>query len=78
MNIEQLVKYLEQCDTAYYTGNPIVTNDTYDALVASLKRMEPSHPYLQKIGFKLPEKKAGRVLPMVLSTNARMTISRSG
>ena len=65
MNNEELVNYLEKCDDAYYnTSNPIVSDDTYDALVETLRRIDPKHPYLQKVGAKVRSNKVGRIIPM--------------
>lgn len=60
-----LVDYLKKCDDAYYnTSNPIVNDDTYDALVETLRRLNPSHPYLKKVGAKVKSNKLGRLVPM--------------
>ena len=62
---ENLVEYLQKCDDAYYnTSNPIVSDDTYDALVETLRRLNPNHPYLEKVGAKVRSNKIGRVIPM--------------
>lgn len=65
--VNNLVDYLKKCDEAYYhTENVLVSNDTYDALVETLRRLNPDHPYLKKVGASLPRgtKKVGRLLPM--------------
>lgn len=63
--MKNLVAYLEKCDDAYYnTSNPIVNDDTYDALVETLRRINPDHPYLKKIGAKVRSNKVGRLIPM--------------
>ena len=63
--IEKLTRYLAECDDAYYnTSNPIVSDDTYDALVETLRRLNPDHPYLRKVGAKVRSNKVGRVIPM--------------
>lgn len=62
---ENLVNYLEKCDDAYYnTSNPIVDDSTYDALVETLRRLDPKNPYLQKVGAKVRSNKVGRIIPM--------------
>lgn len=62
---EKLVKYLEDCDRAYYeTSNPLVSDDTYDALVESLRKLDPFNPYLYKVGLKSTSNKIGRLIPM--------------
>ena len=63
--IEKLVKYLGECDDAYYnTSNPLVSDDTYDALVESLRRLDPTNEYLKKVGAKVRSNKIGRLIPM--------------
>lgn len=64
--VNELVAYLKKCDDAYYgSGDVLVSNDTYDSLVESLKRMDPTNPYLDKVGFQ-PNgtNKVGRLIPM--------------
>lgn len=63
--VKKLVEYLQACDDAYYnTSNPIVSDDTYDALVETLRRLDSSHPYLEKVGAKVHSNKVGRLIPM--------------
>ena len=65
--VEKLVSYLKSCDDAYYNSeNVVVNNDTYDALVETLRRLAPDHPYLQKVGAALRKdaKGLGRLVPM--------------
>ncbi len=60
-----LVEYLKKCDDAYYnTSNPIVSDATYDALVETLRRMDPTNEYLKKVGAKVRSNKVGRLIPM--------------
>lgn len=60
-----LVDYLKKCDDAYYnTENPIVSDATYDALVETLRRLNPNHEYLKKVGATVRSNKIGRVIPM--------------
>lgn len=60
-----LVDYLKKCDDAYYnTSNPIVSDATYDALVETLRRMDPTNEYLKKVGAKVRSNKVGRLIPM--------------
>jgi len=62
---KNLVEYLEKCDDAYYnSSNPIVSDSTYDALVETLKRLDPTNPYLKKVGAKVKSNKLGRIVPM--------------
>ena len=60
-----LVEYLKKCDDAYYnTSNPIVSDNTYDALVETLRRLDPMNEYLKKVGAKVRSNKIGRLTPM--------------
>lgn len=63
----KLVKFLEICDKAYYVdGDPIVSNETYDALVETLRKVDPQNPYLSKVGTKIQGngRKVARLIPM--------------
>lgn len=63
--MSSLVDYLKRCDDAYYnTSNPIVSDATYDALVETLRKIDPTNEYLQKVGAKVRSNKVGRVIPM--------------
>lgn len=60
-----LVDYLKKCDDAYYnSSNPLVPDSTYDALVETLRRLDPTNPYLSKVGAKVKSDKVGRIIPM--------------
>lgn len=60
-----LVDYLKKCDDTYYnTSNPIVSDATYDALVETLRRIDPTNEYLKKVGAKVRSNKVGRLTPM--------------
>lgn len=60
-----LVEYLKRCDDAYYnTSNPIISDNTYDALVETLRRLDPTNEYLKKVGAKVRSNKVGRLIPM--------------
>lgn len=65
-NVDRLVDTLKEADQAYYVeGKPMIDNETYDALVASLRRLDPSHSYLSKVGHEvLTGSKVGRITPM--------------
>lgn len=63
--LTQLIEYLKRCDDAYYnTSNPLVSDDTYDAMVETLRRLDPTNEYLKKVGAKVRSSKVGRVIPM--------------
>lgn len=63
--VGKLVEFLRKCDEAYYKDTELlVTNDTYDSLVNSLKKMDPTNNYLNKVGTKVSSNKVGRLVPM--------------
>lgn len=63
--VTQLVDYLVRCDDAYYnSSNPIVSDATYDAMVETLRKLDPKNAYLSKVGAKVKSDKVGRVTPM--------------
>ena len=65
MSTINLVNYLKKCDDAYYnTSNPIVSDNTYDALVETLRRLDPKNEYLSKVGVNVVSNKIGRIVPM--------------
>jgi len=66
--VEGLVHKLEKADESYYlTGELIMTDDTYDACLSMLKKLDSNNPYLSKVGVKnIPEDsvKVYREIPM--------------
>jgi DNA ligase (NAD+) len=48
--ISELEARLKECREAYYNGDPIVTDDVYDALEDELRTLAPQHPLLKKVG----------------------------
>ena len=67
MNISQL----EEASEAYYNGNPIWTDSEFDAAVIQLRKHEPDHPFLKRIGAPIPGKqKANHQIPMGSLDNA--------
>lgn len=67
MIVNELVEYLKKCDDAYYnTSNPLVSDAQYDAMVDTLRKIDPENAYLSKVGAKVREstEKIGRVVPM--------------
>jgi DNA ligase (NAD+) len=47
--IEQLVKHLEACNSAYRSGNPLIGDPEYDQLVEKLRTVDPAHPFLNRV-----------------------------
>ena len=49
----KLVSFLEKAALAYHKGSPKIDDDTYDHIyLAELKRRDPNHPYLSKVGIQ--------------------------
>ncbi len=67
MNIEQL----EKASEAYYNGSPIMTDAEFDADVIELRKSDPDHPFLKRIGAPVPGKyKVKHKIPMGSLDNA--------
>ena len=65
MSAKKLVQLLKEADIAYYDkGTPIMEDDEYDALVSKLKKLDPSSPYLKKVGYKISRDKVKLPLKM--------------
>ncbi len=45
-DVEKLVADLERYNRAYRAGNPLISDEQYDALVERLRALDPKHPYL--------------------------------
>ena len=56
--IEQEIEKLRRWEDAYYNGNPLVPDATYDAerdrVIALLETSQPNHPYLDEVGSPAP------------------------
>lgn len=67
MNINQL----EKASAAYYSGNPVMTDAEFDAAIIQLRKDEPDHPFLKRIGAPVPgTMKAKHAIPMGSLSNA--------
>ena len=54
MNTLTLVQQLEAASYAYHNGLPeLMTDDEYDMALDTLRSVDPSHPFLQKVGAPL-------------------------
>jgi DNA ligase (NAD+) len=49
INIDSLVADIEKHNAAYRSGNPLISDEEYDNLVAQLVELAPDHPYLQTV-----------------------------
>lgn len=47
--MDELVQRLTNANTAYRSGNPIMTDAEYDRLVEDLRSQNPDHPFLHKV-----------------------------
>lgn len=50
MNIDTVVEMLERASEAYYNDTPIISDQEFDALRDKLALLDPSHPFLEKVG----------------------------
>jgi NAD-dependent DNA ligase len=48
--MESIVELLTKASHAYYNEDPIMDDDTFDALVDQLKEKDPKHPFLKTVG----------------------------
>lgn len=55
VSVPKIVDLLERASRAYYNGGPLLMDDeSFDALVAQLQELEPSHPFLKTVGAPPP------------------------
>jgi len=57
-SMEKLVQRLKECNAAYRSGTPLISDQEYDQLVEELRRLDPRHPFLQAVE---PESFGGRM-----------------
>ncbi len=50
-----LVARLEKARNDYYNGNPTMSDAQYDALEDELRKQNPNHPFLAKVGSPVPQ-----------------------
>lgn len=63
--IDTLVERLKAASVAYYeTGEPVMTDDEYDALLENLRTLAPDHAYFQAVGAPVGEGAVRLPLPM--------------
>lgn len=68
------IKQLDDATSAYYQGNPTMTDAEFDNIVNRLKKDDPDHPFLKRIGAPVPGKqKAKHKIPMGSLDNANNT-----
>lgn len=58
---DALVARLTDANKAYRAGNPIMSDAAYDALEDELRKLDPNHPYLAKVGAPLTQTKWAKV-----------------
>lgn len=65
--INTLIQKLISADDAYYnTGHPLISDQEYDSIRATVKAADPEHPYFEKVG-EIPSslwEKAPHEIPM--------------
>jgi DNA ligase (NAD+) len=47
--VDELVATLEEYNSAYRSGRPIVSNEVYDKMLSQLVELAPNHPFLQAV-----------------------------
>jgi DNA ligase (NAD+) len=62
--INELVQELELAKALYYRGNPIMSDDEFDALELQLKQMDPDNLYFKKVGSPERDGKVKLRVPM--------------
>ena len=66
-NLTKLVQRIEAARQAYYHSKPIMSDAEYDALEDALRKVDPNHPALKKVGAPAPSggwKKVKHAIPM--------------
>lgn len=48
------IKQLEKASAAYYAGNPIITDEEFDAAISELRKNEPDNWFLKRVGAPVP------------------------
>jgi DNA ligase (NAD+) len=72
--IKDIVKKLQEYNTAYRSGSPLVSDAVYDTLTEELRKLEPEHPFLQAVEPELlTAKKEVRHPSPMLSTEKAYT-----
>lgn len=73
LSIPKIVKIKQKADDAYYnTGEPILSDPVYDELVDELKRRDPSHSELKKVGAPVKRTMGKTELPFYMPSLGKM------
>ncbi len=74
-SIQSLIQRLEEYNVAYRAGTPLVSDEHYDTLVESLRKLDPQHPFLHKVEPEVftDKQEIRHPLPM-LSTDKAYTV----
>lgn len=59
MDITQLAKRIQDAKDAYYNGNPLMDDATFDSLEDQLRAIDPNHPVLARVGAAVPPSTGG-------------------
>ena len=54
--VENLVKQLQEYNTAYRAGDSIISDAEYDLLVEQLEELDPTNPFLDTVGIQIVDK----------------------
>jgi len=47
--MKKRVQRLKECNAAYRSGSPLISDQAYDELVEELRRLDPQHPFLHTV-----------------------------
>ncbi len=68
MELKELISKLENYNKHYRTGESIVSDKEYDLLVEQLEQIEPTHPFLLKIGHNVLNDTRKQPLPVKMGS----------
>lgn len=66
--VDNLVKQLQEYNTAYRAGDSIISDAEYDILVEQLEELDPTNPFLDTIGIQIVDKERERKLPIPMAS----------
>lgn len=65
---DEIAGLIEKFSEEYYKGNPIISDDLFDQIVAHLKILNPVHPVLKKIGAPVANDNRKEPLPYFMGS----------
>ncbi len=67
-DVDTLVEQLRTFDNAYEQDNPIIDDDTYDALKNHTRKLDSDHEYFNDVGAPVPKDKEKEKLPFMMGS----------